>query len=143
MGYWEHYGCGFNFQSFFEKVPTDLRKWFLELFIYAHATPVASQLVEQILSLKSGPFSDDAFLVSDSGTCFLNYLAEADPSATIKLLESTYGQWPLEKLRGWETGRQNIVRAPNQNGYYILNWLSADIILMRKLKAMLSVILIR
>jgi len=111
LGYWEHYGRGFNFQAFFALVPPDLRKWFLELFIYAHAAPIASQIVEQILSPKSGPFSDETFLESDSGTRFLNYLAEADPSATVTLLETTYGKWPLDKLRRWETGRQNIVWA--------------------------------
>lgn len=31
VGYWENYGRGFDFQSFFSKVPPDLRKWFLEL----------------------------------------------------------------------------------------------------------------
>lgn len=108
IGYWEHYGRGFNFQTFFSQVPSQLRKWFLELFIYAHATPVASQIVEEILSVK-GPFSDHEFLESDSGTRFLNYLAEADPSATLALLEVTYGKWSIEKLRSWESGRQNIV----------------------------------
>jgi len=111
LGYWEHYGRGFNFHAFFAQVPADLRKWFLELFIYAHAAPIANQIVEQILSPKSGPFSDEAFLASESGARFLNYLAEANPSATVSLLEATYGKWPLDKLRGWETGRQNIVWA--------------------------------
>jgi len=109
LGYWGHYGRGFNFQSFFSQVPPDLRKWFLELFIYAHAAPVASQIVEQILSPKSGPFSDPAFLESEPGTRFLNYLAEADPSATLALLETTYGKWSIDTLRSWDTGRQNIV----------------------------------
>lgn len=111
LGYWEHYGRGFSFQSFFSQVPSDLRKWFLELFIYAHAAPVARQIVKQILSPTNGPFSNQAFLESESGTRFLNYLAEADPSATLALLEATYGKWSIDKLRTWDIGRQNIVWA--------------------------------
>lgn len=109
LGYWDHYGRGFNFQAFFSQVPSQLRRWFLELFIYAHAAPVASQMVKDILSPTKGPFSDPEFLESEAGTRFLSYLAEANPSATLALLEATYGKWSIDKLRGWETGRQNIV----------------------------------
>ncbi len=111
LGYWEHYGRGFKFQEFFSKVPSQLRRWFLELFIYAHAAPVASHIVKEILAPTKGPFSEPSFLESEAGTRFLSYLAEADPSETLALLEATYGKWSIDKLRSWETGRQNIVWA--------------------------------
>ncbi len=109
LGYWEHYGRGFDFQTFFSQIPSELRRWFLELFIYAHAAPVAKQMVRNILSPTKGPFSNPEFLESETGTRFLNYLAEANPSATLALLEATYGKWSIDKLCSWEKGRQNIV----------------------------------
>ncbi len=111
LGYWKHYGRGFDFQMFFSQIPSELRKWFLELFIYAHADPVAMQVVENILSPTKGPFSKPEFLESEAGTQFLSYLAKANPPATITLLEATYGTWSIDKLRNWETGRQSIVWA--------------------------------
>jgi len=92
-------------------MPSQLHRWFFELFIYAHANPVASQVVREILCPVRGPFSKQEFLVSEAGTRFLSYLAEADPSATLALLEATLGKWSLEELRGWSIGRQNIVWA--------------------------------
>ncbi len=86
VSYWNSYGRGFDFLEFFGKVPSQLRRWFLELFIYAHASPVAADVVREILS-PSGPFSEHEFLTSEAGVRFLNYLAEADPGATLGVLE--------------------------------------------------------
>src|SRR5262249_1491701 len=37
------------------------------------------------------------------------YLAEAEPDATLALIENTFGQWPIDALKTWEVGRQNVV----------------------------------
>jgi hypothetical protein len=110
IGYWNSYGRRFNFREFFERVPSELKRWFLELFIYAHVSPVACSVVSDILGPR-GPFFESEFLVSESGCKFLNYLAEADPGATLNLLERTFGAWTPEDLKQWTTGRQNIVWA--------------------------------
>ncbi len=110
ISYWNNYGRGFDFQSFFERVPSQIRHWFLQLFIYAHASPVAIDIVKNILSL-GGPFARQEFLVSEAGTRFLDYLAEAEPAGTLNVLERTFGTWPQEELQQWDAGRQNIVWA--------------------------------
>lgn len=111
LQFWEHHGRGFNFKSFLEKMPESLSKWFMQLFIYAHGSSVATQVVKQILSLKDGPFSRHEFLISEAGTNFLSVLAEADPHGTLSLLEATIGTWSREQLHKWNTGRQQIVWA--------------------------------
>ena len=111
LQFWEHHGRGFNFKSFLEKMPESLSKWFMQLFIYAHGSSVATQVVKQILSLKDGPFSRHEFLISEAGTNFLSVLAEANPQGTLSLLEATIGTWSREQLHKWNTGRQQIVWA--------------------------------
>lgn len=111
LQFWEHHGRGFDFKDFLEKVPKSLSKWFMELFIYAQGSPVATQVVKQILSLKDGPFSRHEFLISEAGTNFLSVLAEANPQGTLSLLEATIGTWSREQLHKWNTGRQQIVWA--------------------------------
>lgn len=111
LQFWEHHGRGFDFKDFLEKMPKPLSKWFMELFIYAHGSPVATQVVKQILSLKDGPFSRHEFLISEAGTNFLSVLAEANPQGTLSLLEATIGTWSREQLHKWNTGRQQIVWA--------------------------------
>jgi hypothetical protein len=114
IDYWKNYGRGFDFQAFFDEIPTPLQPWFLQQFIYAHASAVACKVVRDILS-SAGPFSQHTFLVSQAGTRFLNYLAEAEPSATLAVIERTFGTWPLEELKNWQTGRQDIVWALEKN----------------------------
>jgi len=111
LDFWEHYGRGFDFKNFIERMPESLKKWFMELFIYAHGSQVARDLVKRILSLEEGPFSNQEFLISEAGTSFLSVLAEADPHATLSLLSSTFGTWTHEQLLQWESGWQHIVWA--------------------------------
>lgn len=111
LGFWEQYGRGFEFKDFIERMPESLNKWFMELFIYAHGSAVARELVKKVLSLEDGPFSCNEFLTSEAGTGFLSVLAEADPHATLSLLNSTFGIWTHEQLLQWETGWQHIVWA--------------------------------
>lgn len=70
----------------------------------------AQDIVNNILS-SSGPFARPEFLVSEAGTRFLNYLAEAEPAATLGVLERTFSTWSQGELKRWETGRQDIVCA--------------------------------
>lgn len=108
--FWVNHGRGFQFQEFLEQVPDSMKRWFLQLFIYAHAAEPAQKVVKDILS-PSGPFSEQAFLKSDVGLRFLNYLSEADPSSTLALLERSIKTWTHEELYGWSSGRQEIVWA--------------------------------
>lgn len=110
IDFWKNHGHGFQFQAFMEQIPTGMKRWFLQLFIYAHGSPPAQKVVQDILST-TGPFSDHDFLVSETGLQFLNYLSEADPSATLALLERTIKTWSHEQLYAWHTGRQDIVWA--------------------------------
>ena len=110
VDFWKNCGHGFPFQTFMEQVPNGMKRWFLQLFIYAHGASPAQTVVKDILST-TGPFSDHDFLVSETGLRFLNYLSEADPSATLALLERTVKTWSHEQLYAWHTGRQDIVFA--------------------------------
>ena len=92
-------------------MPESLSKWFMQLFIYAHGSSVATQVVKQILSLKDGPFSRHEFLISQRNkllecACRGRYL-----HGTLSLLEATIGTWSREQLHKWNTGRQQIVWA--------------------------------
>lgn len=108
--FWKNYGHGFQFQAFMERIPPSMKRWFLQLFIYAHGTPPAQNVVKNILST-TDPFSGHNFLVSETGLRFLSYLSEADPAATLVLLERTVKTWSHEQLYTWHTGRQDIVQA--------------------------------
>ena len=108
--FWKNYGPGFEFQSFLEQIPESMRRWFLQLFIYAEGAQESRSVVKRILST-SGPFSDQNFLRSEFGLRFLNYLAEADPDGTLALLGRTIKTWSQEELYSWRTGRQDIVWA--------------------------------
>ena len=108
--FWKNYGREFQFQSFLDQVPESMRRWFLQLFIYAQEAQEAQSVVKRILLL-NGPFSKTDFLKSEVGMRFLNYLSEADPSSTLALLERTIKTWSPEKLHAWSTDRQDIVWA--------------------------------
>lgn len=108
--FWSNHGHVFQIKPFLEKVPESMRRWFLELFIYAQGAPQAEHVVKGILST-TGPFSEQGFLKSEEGMRFLRYLSEADPSRTLALLERTIKTWSHEELYAWTTGRQDIVWA--------------------------------
>ena len=108
VDFWKNHGRGFQFQTFMERIPRDMKRWFLQLFIYAHGASPAQTVVKDILST-TGPFSDHDFLVSKTGLQFLNYLSEADPSATLALLERTIKTWLHAELYGWALVRHEVV----------------------------------
>ena len=109
--YWKNHGHGFEFRPFLEQVPESMRRWFLQLFIYAEESQESQAVVKKVLSPSSGPFLNRDFFKSEVGMRFLNYLSEADPSGTLNLLESTVKTWSAEKLHAWSTERQDIVWA--------------------------------
>ena len=110
LEFWEKHGRGIDFQSFLEQTPTTMRRWLLQLFIYAHKAEPAQRLVKDILS-PNGPFQDQEFLKSEIGLRLINYLSEADPASTLSLLERTINTWPYEDILEWQLGRQDIVWA--------------------------------
>ena len=110
VDFWNKHGRGFSFQAFMEQIPLGMKRWFLQLFIYAHGAPPAQDVVKDILST-TGPFSGHNFLLSETGLRFLNYLSEADPAGTLALLERTIKTWSHEQLYAWHTDRQDIVQA--------------------------------
>lgn len=110
VDFWNQYGHGFDFHAFLERLPESMKDWFLSLFIYAHSSEPAQDVVRDILSTK-GPFSNRNFLVSAVGLRFIRYLSEAEPRATLTLLERTIKTWSHEDLLAWKTGRQDIVWA--------------------------------
>ena len=110
VDFWDKHGRGFQFQAFMERIPPGMERWFFQLFIYAHGTPTAQAVVKDIFST-TGPFSDHNFLLSETGLRFLNYLSEADPSATLALLERTIKTWLHAELYGWALVRHEVVWA--------------------------------
>jgi hypothetical protein len=130
IDYWNNYGRGFDFKKFFARVPSQLQHWFLNLFIYAHASPVAMKVVEKILSL-DGPFIQQDFLISEAGTRFLSNLAEADPAGVLGVLERTFGMWSQEEVGQWKMGRQNIVWALEKIAVWREHFLRATNLLVK------------
>jgi len=130
IGYWNAYGRGFDFQSFFDSVPTQLRHWFLQLFIYGHASPVAQDIVANILS-PTGPFLSRDFVESEAGCRFLSYLAEADPGNALGTIERTIGTWSQDELKQWTEGRQNIVWALEKIAVWREHFLRAATVFVR------------
>lgn len=105
--YWHWYGRGFDFVNAFENMPESLHGWFMDMFCYAHDT-CAVPVVREILR-RNGVYANRDFLCSDKGTSFLSTLAEADPEATLALIECTFGTWSRDELYAFKENRQSIV----------------------------------
>lgn len=107
--YWENYGRGFDFIQIFAAMPVSLHIWFMSMFKYAEGE-ATSHIIGDILKT-DGVFSQRASLTSEKGARFLSILAEADPAAVLRLLESTVGKWTDQQLLEFKDNRQNIVWA--------------------------------
>lgn len=105
--YWHWYGRGFDFANEFVGMPESLHGWFMDMFRYAHDTS-AAPVVRDILR-RDGVYANRDFLCSNKGTSFLSTLAEADPEATLALIEYTFGTWSRDELHAFEGNRQRIV----------------------------------
>jgi hypothetical protein len=105
--FWQNYGNGFDFKSIFAAMPESLHVWFMRMFKYA-GQAAADHVIEDILSV-GGLYADKATLMSAKGSQFLSTLAEANPSAVTKLLESTLGNWTDSELLEFKENRQSVV----------------------------------
>jgi len=105
--FWHWHGRGFDFVAIINEMPETLHGWFMEMFRYAHDS-AAIRIIQDILRPDS-IFSDRAFLGSAKGASLLDALAEADPDAALKLLESTLGTWSPEELLPISGIHQNFV----------------------------------
>lgn len=107
--FWTRYGRGFDFVLTFETMPTSLHAWFLNKFRFADGKDTAV-VVEEILK-PDGVFSSRDMLTSATGSRFISTLAEANPTAVLRLLENTIGKWSDVELLEFKSNRQNIVWA--------------------------------
>lgn len=107
--FWERYGRGFDFTQTFKEMPESLQVWFMNMFKYAEGA-VAVQVINDILK-PDGIFSQREVLKSAKGSRFLSILAEANPAAVLKLLESTLCQWRDQDLIEFKDDRQSLVWA--------------------------------
>lgn len=105
--FWQTYGQGFRFKDAFDSTPKSLRAWFMGMFKYAD-DDVANAVIKDILRI-DGIYGEKDFLISKIGSEFLSTLAEANPSAVLKLLEASIGKWGDEELLAFTVNRQNIV----------------------------------
>lgn len=105
--FWESYGNGFQFSEIFASMPESLHVWFMSMFKFAGEGATTS-IINDILKT-NGIYADKQVLTSDKGARFLSNLAEANPSAVLKLLEATIGRWSDEELYAFKGSRQNMV----------------------------------
>jgi hypothetical protein len=105
--FWEQYGRGFDFTKTFNAMPESLHAWFMNMFKFA-GDPATAHVIEDVLR-NDGIFSKRNVLTSAKGSRFLSHLAEANPAAVLKLLESTIGTWTDKELLDYEQDRQNLV----------------------------------
>lgn len=105
--FWECYGRGFNFTHTFSSMPESLHTWFMNMFKYAGDAHTA-HVINDILK-PEGIFSQSEVLTSKKGSQLLSILAEANPSAVLRLLESTIGTWTDEEILHLSENRQNFV----------------------------------
>lgn len=105
--FWESYGRGFDFNRIFVSMPESLHAWFLSMFMYAGQANTA-YVTDDILKI-DGLFFQKEVLISEKGSEFLSILAEANPVAVLKLLESTVGTWSDEEILSLSENRQNFV----------------------------------
>lgn len=88
-------------------MPESLHAWFMYMFKYAGDAATA-HVIDDILR-PDGIFSQRTTLTSDKGSRFLSILAEANPAAVLRLIESTVGQWSDQELLDFSEHRQNLV----------------------------------
>jgi hypothetical protein len=110
VDFWDQHGRGFDFAGFLNRMPRTMRDWFLRLFSYAHEAEPALAVVRNLLA-SNRPMSQRDATLSSVTPRLLRYLAEAEPDATLRNIEETYGKWEVDELLAWKDGRQDIVWA--------------------------------
>ena len=109
--WWDIHGHGADLAALMDEMPETLRGWFLDMLIYSNGSPSARSAIGEVLSVEDGAFTSREFVASKSGSHFLSVMAEADPAATISVLERTVGQWPRAELPALDEARQTLVHA--------------------------------
>lgn len=127
--FWARYGRGFDFVATFNSMPPSLHAWFLNKFRFADGKDTAF-VVDGILKA-DGVFSNREMLTSSTGSRFLSTLAEANPSAVMRLLEESIGKWSDTEIMEFKSDRQNIVCALEKIAVWPLFTVRALNLLMR------------
>jgi hypothetical protein len=109
--WWEIHGHGADLAALMDEMPETLRGWFLDMLIYSNGSPSARAAIGEVLGAEDGTFTSKKFVASKSGSHFLSVMAEADPAATISVLELTVGSWPRAELPALDEARQTLVHA--------------------------------
>jgi hypothetical protein len=109
--WWDIHGHGADLAALMDEMPETLRGWFLDMLIYSNGSPSAQAAIKEVLGAEDGPFTSKKFVASKSGSHFLSVMAEADPAATISVLERTVGKCPRAELPALDEARQTLVHA--------------------------------
>lgn len=110
VDWWDVYGSTFNLEDFSKNLPPTLLEWFYEMFKYAAASDVASQIVKELLG-ENGPFHNYDHLKTRLGAHFFLALAEGEPESALRCLKRTVGTWSKEELLQFTTGRREVIWA--------------------------------
>lgn len=109
--WWQIHGASVDLAALMDEMPETLRKWFLDLMIYSNGVPSAQAAIKDVLGAEDGPFTSREFVATKSGSRFLGVMAEADPVATLTVLQRTVGTASRTELKRFDDGRQNLVHA--------------------------------
>ena len=110
LEWWETYGDSFDYDEFSKNLTPQLLEWFMEMFRYAAGSPATSGVVRDLLG-PNGPFSDEEFLRTLSGSYFFLRLSEGDPRAALDYLKRTVATWDRQRLLDFTEGRMQVVWA--------------------------------
>ena len=108
--WWQIHGSSVDLAALMDEMPETLRKWFLDMMIYSNGVPSAQAAIKDVLGANDGPFTSTEFVATKSGSKFLGVMAEADPAATLAVLQRTVGAASRAELNHFGEGRQNLVR---------------------------------
>jgi helix-turn-helix protein len=108
--FWKHHGRFDNLSQLIGSLPGRLGTWFLEMFRYAHDSPVASDQARRLLG-PEGAMSDPKVLRSQRACNFLNYFSEGVPEATLECIERAFNASTDDELKQVRAGRQPLISA--------------------------------
>jgi hypothetical protein len=106
--FWRSYGSGFDIASALQKMPGQIRQWFIAMLKYADDSPVAQAAVENLLGprglVPGGAFPDD-----QATGQMLRALAEASAKPTLRCLQRIIGKANTSELHEIREARQYLV----------------------------------
>ena len=108
--FWELYGRNVDIGELFNQIPKSLMSWFVRMFPYAGASPIASKQVGRVLG-PEGPFREISFALSPVGCKFLHELSNAAPDKAVACLERVFNSATTDDLEELGRGRQDLVWA--------------------------------